>query len=303
MIRVSKYIKGLGLMALLLAGTDTMAQSEDSLLSGPVTFYIVMGFVLVTALVVLAVAVIVLQLLRTMVKQQEEAAGIVHAEEKKKNWWSKFLTKANDAVPVEREEEVMLDHNYDGIRELDNHLPPWWKWLFYISIAWSVVYLAAYHVFDTMPLQLEEYQTEIAEAEQVALARKEKTPASNIDETNVQRVTDPDRLADGKQVYINNCAACHKEDGGGGIGPNLADEYWLHGGDVKSIFATIKHGIPEKGMISWEPLLSPNQMQNVTSYIMSLGGTNPPNAKGPQGELYQPQNDEADEPVLEEASL
>lgn len=289
MTRVSKYLKGFGLMTLLLAGTDAMAQSGDSLMSGPVTFYIVMGFVLITALVVLAVAVIVLQLLRTMVRQQEEAHGIVREAARKKSWWSKFLTKANDAVPVEKEEEIMLDHNYDGIRELDNHLPPWWKWLFYISIAWSVVYLAVYHVFDTMPLQLEEYQMEVAEAEQVALARQAETPASNIDETNVQQVTDPELLTDGKQVYINNCAACHKEDGGGGIGPNLTDEYWLHGGDVKSIFISIKQGIPEKGMISWEPLLSPDQMQNVTSYVMSLGGTNPPDAKGPQGDLYQPE--------------
>ncbi|MBL6449364.1 c-type cytochrome [Fulvivirga sp. 29W222] len=290
---INKYLKALGLITLLMLTGSTWAQSGEASTAGSIEFYIVMGFVFVTALVVLAVAVVILKLLRLMVKLQTrkeaEARGEVYEEAPQRSWWSKFLTEANDAVPVESEETIMLDHNYDGIRELDNHLPPWWKWLFYGTIAFAVVYLAGYHVFGTMPLQLEEYQSEVAQAEKVALARKADTPVSDINEENVERVTDQALLDNGREVFISNCAPCHKEDGAGGIGPNLTDKYWIHGGDIKSIFKTIKQGVPEKGMISWEPLLSPDEMQNVSSFVMSLAGTNPPNAKGPQGELYEPE--------------
>ncbi|GAA0189312.1 hypothetical protein GCM10009122_49360 [Fulvivirga kasyanovii] len=301
MNKMSKYFKALGLITLLMSTGSAWAQAGEPSTAGKVEFYIVMGFVFATALVVLAVSVVVLKLLRLMVKLQArkeaEAKGEVYVEPVKKSWWSRFLTEANDAVPVEKEETIMLDHNYDGIRELDNHLPPWWKWLFYISIAFSVVYMAVYHVFGTMPLQLEEYQAEVAIAEEVALARKADAPASNINEENVERVTDQALLDNGREVFISNCAPCHKEDGAGGIGPNLTDNYWIHGGDIKSIFKTIKQGVPEKGMISWEPLLSPDEMQNVASFIMDLVGTNPPNAKGPQGDLYEQDSEGGEEPA------
>ncbi|WP_237390470.1 cbb3-type cytochrome c oxidase N-terminal domain-containing protein [Fulvivirga sediminis] len=279
-------------MMLLLIGQQAWAQeSASSAGTTSVYFYVVVGFVFVTALIVLRVAMIILKLLRFMVKdqarKQAEARGEIIEEPVKTNWWSKFLTQANDAVPVEEEEAIILDHNYDGIRELDNHLPPWWKGIFYVSIVFAVVYLAVYHVFGTMPLPSEEYAIEMNEAQEAALLRQANMPKSNIDETNVELVDDPALLSKGRQVFINNCAACHREDGGGGIGPNLTDEYWLHGGGIKNVFATIKHGVPEKGMISWEPLLSPTQMQNVASFVISLAGTNPDNAKDPQGEVYQ----------------
>lgn len=301
MNKMSKYLKAFGLITLLMLTGSARAQAGESATAGSVEFYIVMGFVFVTALVVLAVAVVILQLLRLMVKLQArteaEARGEVYAEAPKKSWWSRFLTEANDAVPVEKEETILLDHNYDGIRELDNHLPPWWKWLFYISIAFSVVYMAVYHVFGTMPLQLEEYQTEVAIAEEASLSRKADAPASNINEENVERVTDQALIDNGREVFISNCAPCHKEDGAGGIGPNLTDNYWIHGGDIKSIFKTIKQGVPEKGMISWEPLLSPDEMQNVSSFILTLVGTNPPNGKAPQGDLYEQGAGEEEEPA------
>ncbi|MDX1627910.1 MAG: cbb3-type cytochrome c oxidase N-terminal domain-containing protein [Fulvivirga sp.] len=284
----SKYKKALVFIMLLLSGLGVHAQDT---FSSPQTFYIISGFMLVAAILVLIVAIIVLQVLRVFVNkelaQKAEATG--EAAERKKSWWQKMLTKANDAVPVEKEEEILLDHNYDGIRELDNHLPPWWKWLFYATIIFSVVYLAAYHMLDTLPLQKEEYEMEVALAEEAKQARLANQPESTIDENNVEFVDDATALQDGKQVYNMNCAACHREDGGGGIGPNLTDAYWIHGGSIQDIFKTVKHGVPEKGMIAWEVMLSPEQMQNVSSYILTMQGSDPPNAKEPQGEIYNPE--------------
>ena len=278
-----------GALALILSVGQVQAQGAATV-DSTLAFYIIAGFVMVVALIVLAVSVVVLRLLKVIVKQEAvklaEAKGETYEEEK--SWWAQFLTKANDAVPVEREETIMLDHDYDGIRELDNHLPPWWKWLFYLTIVFGVVYMISYHLIGSRPLQDAEYQAEMAAAAEAQMARLASLPEDNIDETNVIFVDNPDAISKGKQVFINNCSQCHKELGEGGIGPNLTDDYWLHGGDIKSIFTSIKKGIPEKGMISWEPLLSPTQMQNVSSYIMTLRGSNPPNAKAPQGTLFVP---------------
>ncbi len=279
------------ILLLALASPAVHAQNATVAVDNTTIFYVVTGFVFIIAVLVLIVSVVVLQLLKTFVRQQAEQLaaerGEVYVEEE--GLWKKFWDKINDFRPVEEERELVLDHNYDGIRELDNHLPPWWKWLFYVTIIFAVVYLAAYHVFDTLPLQEEEYMAQMEAAEEAASARMASLPESNIDESNVVMVEDAGLLSKGKQVYNNNCAQCHKDTGAGGIGPNLTDDYWLHGGSIQDIFRTIKVGVPEKGMISWEPLLSPDQMQNVASYIITLKGTNPPNAKEPQGELYVPE--------------
>ncbi|MEM9297040.1 MAG: cbb3-type cytochrome c oxidase N-terminal domain-containing protein [Bacteroidota bacterium] len=266
---------------------DTGSLTVDS----KTIFYVVTGFTLLIALLVLGVSVVVLQLLKTFVDQQAEKIAVEKGVElvEEESAWTKMWTKLNDFRPMEEEGELVLDHNYDGIRELDNHLPPWWKWLFYITIIFAVFYLGAYHVFDSLPLQEEEYMAQIEEAEAESAARLANLPESNIDENNVAFVEDAGLLAKGKQIFNLNCAQCHKENGGGGIGPNLTDDYWLHGGNIGDIYKTIKIGVPEKGMISWELLLSPEQMQNVSSYIMTFKGTNPPGAKGPQGELYVPE--------------
>ncbi len=204
--------------------------------------------------------------------------------------WTASLT---DSVPLEREEEIMMDHEYDGIKELDNNLPPWWVWGFYATIIFSFAYLIYYHVLEG-PSSKQEYiaEVETAEAEKAAYMA---TMANAVDETNVTLVTDATVLASAKELFTTNCAACHGANGGsmpGGVGPNLTDEYWIHGGDIKDIFKTIKYGVPAKGMISWESQLSPSQMQNMASYILSLQGTNPENAKEPQGDLYAPEASE-----------
>ncbi|GAB4376991.1 MAG: hypothetical protein Kow0075_04800 [Salibacteraceae bacterium] len=216
---------------------------------------------------------------------------------KEKSWWAIWIEKLTASVPVEKEEEVELEHVYDGIRELDNRLPPWWLWGFYFTIAFSVVYLVRYHVTGDGLSQLEEYELAVQEAEAQKRAFLEAQPVQ-IDENNVELLTDEASLAEGRQIFKLYCSPCHGETGGsmpGGVGPNLTDEYWIHGGSMSDIYRTIKYGVPEKGMVSWEAQLSPLKIQQVASYIKSLAGTNPPNAKEPQGELWvEPQTEKPD---------
>lgn len=193
-----------------------------------------------------------------------------------------------DAVPIEEEGSIMLDHDYDGIKELDNNLPPWWVYGFYVTIAFSVVYLVYFHMMGG-DLQLDEYNKEMAVAEAEKAAFME-TEAIAVDESALEMLTGATELANGKQVYVNNCQVCHGTAGEGVVGPNLTDEYWKHGGGITNIYMTIKTGVPDKGMIAWESMLTPIQIQEVSSYIMSLEGTNPPNAKAPEGDKWVPEN-------------
>jgi cytochrome c oxidase cbb3-type subunit III len=177
---------------------------------------------------------------------------------------------------------VIEGHDYDGIHEFDNDLPPWWKYLFYATIVFSGVYLLHYHVFQSGLLQDEEYQFEM---EQAALLHPNLLIGGDgAEEINFTALTDAVALESGHSLYMQNCAACHGQNGEGTIGPNLADEYWLHGGDINSIFKVIKYGVTSKGMVAWQGKLSQNQMLEVSSYILSLQGTNPEGGKGPQGE-------------------
>lgn len=195
----------------------------------------------------------------------------------------KFWDNINASVAIEKEKDIQMDHEYDGIHELDNNLPPWWKYSFYVSIVWSILYLGYYHLGDgELSIPAYEHEMELAKIEKAEIA---KTMASKVDESNVT-MSDASGIADGAAIYKSNCAACHGNAGEGNVGPNLTDKFWLHGGDMTSIYKTVKVGWPAKGMKSWEAELSPVQMKNVASYIKSLVGTNPANAKAPQGEEF-----------------
>ena len=197
-----------------------------------------------------------------------------------KTYASMFNTEASD-----NEQEIVLDHNYDGIRELDNNLPPWWIYLFYATIVFAVVYLLRYHVFDGVN-QTQEYEIEVAHAE-AAIEEYKKNNKDLIDAESVEMLTDESDLAAGKAIYVANCVACHKDDGGGGIGPNLTDDYWILGGGIKNIYNTISEGgRPGKGMIPWKTDLKPSEIAQVSSYVMTLIGTNPPGAKEAEGDLW-----------------
>ncbi len=191
-----------------------------------------------------------------------------------------------DPVPIDREEEILLNHGFDGIRELDNRLPPWWVNLFVLSILWAAVYMYYYHWGGNGPSSTEEYKMEIEQAKKdqvIAAAGK----SESIDEFNVTALTESGDLSEGELIYKNTCAACHGQKGEGTVGPNMTDEYWIHGGGIKNIFKTIKYGVPDKGMISWVSQLKPGDMQKVGSYILTLQGTNPPNPKAPQGIIWK----------------
>ncbi len=266
-------------------------ESKPSLFDDPMlTFYALVAFLFVIAILVLIVAVYMLQVLNYMVRQaeQEKADKLGIEYKPAPSVWKKLWEQSNALKPLEKEADILLDHNYDGIRELDNHLPPWWKGLFYSTIGFAVVYLLVFHVFDSLPLQTQEYETEVAYANEQAQKLKASNPVAAIDENNVEATTDAQALADGKQIFLNTCASCHRKDGGGDIGPNLTDEYWLHGGSIKEIFKVVRHGVQGTNMIAWEGVISPDKMKNVASYVLTLKGTNPSNSKKPQGELVKP---------------
>ncbi len=194
-----------------------------------------------------------------------------------------LLQRLTRTVKVEDEKDIELHHEYDGIRELDNVLPPWWLWLFYGTIAWSVLYIVNVHVLDIWPQQIEEYEQEMAQAK----ADVEAYLASNAAAVDENTATiDPGMIANGKAIFDINCKACHGAAGEGTVGPNLTDDHWKNGGGIKNIFKTVKYGVPERGMIAWKAQLSPIEIHAVSNYIISLHGTDPPNAKAPEGEIW-----------------
>jgi len=197
--------------------------------------------------------------------------------------WLGSLTKAKR---IEDEEEIVLTHNYDGIRELDNVLPPWWVYLFYASIIFAIIYAVRFGMNDLN--QIEEYNTEVAVAK-AEFEEWKKTAPDYVDVSSVVALTETSDLNAGKETFLQNCAVCHKPDGGGSIGPNLTDDKWILGGGVKNIFKTIsKGGRPNKGMEAWAKKgLKAQQIQQVSSYILSLQGTNPSGAKAAEGEVWK----------------
>ncbi|MBW7907356.1 MAG: c-type cytochrome [Kiritimatiellae bacterium] len=185
------------------------------------------------------------------------------------------------------EHNPLAGHEVDGITELDNQLPRWWVWLFWLCNIFAVVYLLYYHVFNMGPLQIGEYEAEMAAAQQAQAAlaaSRGPAEAVNFDEPSA----DPAILAKGKSIYGINCVACHAMDGQGLVGPNLTDDFWIHGGSFQEISHTIIEGVPEKGMISWKLVLKEDEIHAVASYVWSLHGTDVsasvPPAKPPEPE-------------------
>lgn len=267
------------------ASTDAPAQAVEAANYGGISsleFWLLASVILIEALVILLLAFLGRRMYRALigeaaVKASTETTSSIAA------WWKrmdeKFMTRA---VPIEQEADVLLDHDYDGIKELDNALPPWWKYGFYITIVVAVIYIFNFHVFEYGKNPEQEYLAEMEAGKKMEEAYKAKTK-NLVDENNVV-MADAAGIADGEKTFKQTCVACHGPNGEGGIGPNLTDEYWLHGATMNDIYKTIKLGYPEKGMQSWESMFTPVQIKDLASYVKSLKGTNPANAKAPQGE-------------------
>ena len=282
------FLKGrraAGVLAVLLAGSTMDAQAATPGVVMVTTQTLL--YWLISANVILFIIIVAqLSVIRGMVR----VLGGPEVESKaadETSFADTVLNRLTRTVKVEKEEDILMHHEYDGIRELDNVLPPWWLWLFYGTIIWSVVYIFNVHISGTWLHQADEYEQEMAQAKAEVEAYLAKSAAA-VDENTVVAMTDASALAAGKNTYQTYCKACHGENGeGNAVGPNLTDAYWLHGGGIKDVFTTIKYGVQEKGMQSWKKDLKPVEIQQVSSYILSLQGTNPANAKAPQGDLWK----------------
>lgn len=223
---------------------------------------------------VLTIVVVAISLFALMLPEaQQKAFGIALARLR-----GAFLRGKSTDLPLE-------GHEFDGIRELDNRIPPWFTMFFGITILFAAVYLVDYHLLASSPLSREEYRQEVTAADihrRIVMATEEQ-----IDESQLAALTDPGAVLRGAENYQKYCVSCHGGRGEGMVGPNLTDDYWIHGGGVRSIYATIKQGVPAKGMISWQLVFSPKQIQELASYVLTLRGTNPPGGKKPEGELVR----------------
>lgn len=269
----------------LLGISSTAQAANETAASAPFVLDNTLFWILSSLIIVLAVVIFVLfRALQTLISLQQGEEAVEEVAETKSADIFETLS-LTDNVPLEEEDSVMLDHDYDGIKELDNNLPPWWVYMFYATIIFAVVYIVRFHITGDGKLSHEEYMAEM----EAAVAEKAVMMANaseSITEENVVYLVDAPTIEKGAAIFKGNCATCHGQLGEGGAGPNLTDDYWIHGGSINSIFKTIKYGVPEKGMIAWQSQFSPKQMQQVASYIKTLVGTNPPNGKDPQGEIY-----------------
>lgn len=246
-------------------------------------------FLLLVLMILVAMELILQSIENVMFHTLPEKAKERYLATQSKTWewtWAKkWYQKLTGNKPIEEEGEIILDHNYDGIRELDNDMPPWWVYMFYATIVFGVIYLARYHVFNGVGQNME-YEIEVAEA-QLAIDEYKKNAKGLVDINTVEFLADASDLKAGEAIFQTNCVACHMADGGGGIGPNLTDPYWILGGGIKNIFQTISEGGRDgKGMIAWKQSLKPLEMAQVSSYVLTMEGKVPANPKEAQGELW-----------------
>lgn len=289
-------INSLLLLVFLLSGSSIFSQNVNAETTKAVaktiggmqasTFYVMAIVIFLELVVIMALIFNIKSLLKN---ENEKIFPVTPAEAEeikrtKLSWWDRF----NKLRPVTEEGELDLGHDYDGIRELNNRLPPWWLYGFYLTIIFAVVYLWRFHVSQKGPSSEEEYNRSVASAE-IKIKNYLKTKGDLVDENTVKLLTSAEDIQAGKAIFTDpaKCPACHTADGGGNVvGPNLTDDYWLYGGNIKDIFKTIKYGT-SKGMKSWKDDLSAKQIAQVASYVKSLKGSKPAKPKEPQGELYK----------------
>ncbi|MGS2726926.1 cbb3-type cytochrome c oxidase N-terminal domain-containing protein [Psychroserpens sp. BH13MA-6] len=260
---------------------DKFAFIEEPL----VALFLVLVFLILVAIegIVSAINNVLYQSLDDAAKTRYESK--LNEPSKLLSWLKTTYTKLVGTKPIEEEHDLVLDHNYDGIKELDNDLPPWWLYGFYASIVFAAIYLARFHVFNG-DNQYEELEAEIAQAE-IEIEAYKKTAKDLVDFNTVTVLTDASDLKEGQVIFETNCVACHKADGGGGIGPNLTDKHWILGGGIKNVFKTVAEGGRDgKGMIAWKQSLKPSEIAQVASYVLQFQGTTPAEPKAAEGDIW-----------------
>jgi len=289
------------LVLLMITGTsDANAAMGPTQWTSNQLFYVLVVVNLLLFVLMLAQVNLLRNMTRTLVgRPEDEAPAVSGVRVKKPSFESKLLQLLTRQVSIEKEQDVLMHHEYDGIRELDNALPPWWLWMFYGCIIWAVVYLVNVHVTGVWPDQKTEYELEMAQAKADVDAYVARLGAS-VDENTVTLLTDAGNLNTGKGLFEANCVACHgaAAEGKSGLGPNLTDPYWIHGGGIKNVFTTIKYGVTAKGMIAWKTQMKANELHAVASYVLSLQGSNPANAQAPQGDLWKEEGATASDSTL-----
>ncbi|MEZ4810339.1 MAG: cbb3-type cytochrome c oxidase N-terminal domain-containing protein [Allomuricauda sp.] len=278
---------------------------KPAIIEYPITQF----FMLMVLMLLIAIELILKSIENIMFQTltEEGKERYLASKSKKYEWkWAKnMLAGLTKSKSIEREGEVIMDHDYDGIRELDNVLPPWWVYLFYGTIIFGIIYLVRFHIVGDYDQKLE-YEQEVAAA-QAAIEEYKKTAKDLVDVNTVEVLSDASDLSAGQKIFTANCIPCHMADGGGGIGPNLTDEYWILGGGIKNVFHTISEGGRDgKGMIAWKQTLKPAEIAQVASYVLTLGGTTPANPKAPEGDIWidpdAPQPEGSEAPPTEQVS-
>ncbi len=255
-----------------------------------IKFPIVSVFMLIFLFVLVAIEITfaAIEKITYLLLTDEEKDALARQEALKAQqggWYENFAKRFTESVPVEKEKQLLMDHDYDGIKELDNNLPPWWVYLFYACILFAVIYMVRFEIMGA-PDQDAELKAEMDQAK-IEVAEYMKTAPDLMDENTVVFLDDPASIDRGKEIFTTNCVACHRADGGGQIGPNLTDDYWVLGGGIKNLFHTIANGGRDgKGMIAWKGTLKPKEIQAVASYVISLRGSDPKDPKAPDGEIW-----------------
>lgn len=246
-------------------------------------------FMLLILVILIGIELILASVENVMFQTLSEEAKERYLANKSKSWewkWGKeTYQNLLGSKPMEAEGEIELDHNYDGIRELDNKLPPWWVYMFYATIIFAVAYLVRFEIMNDYDQDME-YEQEVAAA-QLEIEEYKRTAKGLVDVNTVELLTDVSDINAGKTIFETNCVACHMADGGGGIGPNLTDPNWILGGGIKNIFNTISEGGRDgKGMVAWKQILKPAEMAQVASYILGFEGTTSANPKAAEGDIW-----------------
>lgn len=295
---IPSYIRIPAIFFIIAGLTEHFVESGDqpAFMEKPV----VLVFLLLVLVILIAMESIVSAMENVLFQSlDKEAKARYLAKQKEPSklvlWLKKTYTKLVGTKPIEEEGEIILDHNYDGIKELDNNLPPWWVYSFYITIIFGVIYMIRYHVLNADD-QFIEYEIEYAEAQR-AIEEYKKNAKDLVDVNTVELLADASDLKAGENIFIAKCAVCHKADGGGGIGPNLTDKHWILGGGIKNVFRTISEGGRDgKGMVSWRTEgLKPFEMAQVASYVLQFEGTTPAEPKAAEGEIWVDPNAEAED--------